>query len=114
MRGWSFLGLTPEQVEAVKHYMHTGDASKMKEPPTVIVTEENYKSRWQGSWPANCNGCESDLATQSFFVDALVQRGYRRGHWGLFCPDCADNLGCTFGTGFGQKYDSKTLVKLEG
>lgn len=77
----------------------------------LIVEVVMEKKKWIGSWPANCDECKRDLAEMSCFYDARAISG----RWGLFCPKCFNTV--TFGrlgTGYGQKYDSKTLEKLEG
>lgn len=67
--------------------------------------------RWYGTWPANCDHCQVPLTSYREFYDA---RAYD-GRWGLFCPPCKVTLcGTRLGTGKGQMYDSKTLIKLEG
>jgi hypothetical protein len=66
--------------------------------------------RWEGTWPADCDICEIDLQVYEVFYDART----RIGSWALLCPDCFEEEGVGLGTGLGQKYDSKTLVKLEG
>ena len=69
------------------------------------------KKKWFGTWPATCDACGAYLPDQEYFCDARTDRG----DWGLFCPDCHRQY-CSgrLGLGSGQKYDSKTLVKLEG
>lgn len=64
--------------------------------------------KWQGSKPTNCDLCTMPLKTT--FVDGRT----KMGPWGLLCPTCHASHGCGLGTGNGQKYDLKTLVKLEG
>ena len=79
---------------------------------------QNVPKKWSGTWPANCQVCRTpnlsdkgaDLSFYDWFVDGLT----RYGHWALMCPECFDQEGVGLGTGLGQKYDSKTLVKLEG
>jgi hypothetical protein len=69
------------------------------------------KKKWFGTWPANCDECGESLKAQAVFYDARAISG----HWGLFCDPCFRLV--TFnklGNGYGQKYDSKTLEKLEG
>jgi hypothetical protein len=67
--------------------------------------------KWFGRWPDNCRICGIDLSKKEWFADAKSNYG----PWGLFCPECHEAC-CSqkFGTGIGQKYDSKTLIKLEG
>jgi hypothetical protein len=73
-------------------------------------SEEKKKKKWFGTWPANCDLCESDLNTHEYFVDGRTIFG----PWALMCPRCHLVQGGHFGTGIGQKYDSKTLEKMEG
>lgn len=68
------------------------------------------KRKWLGTWPAKCNECGKSLDTLDHFYDA---RAYP-GSWGLFCQECFEGLGCSLGTGLGQKYNSKTLEKIGG
>lgn len=53
--------------------------------------------------------CGADLALEKWFADAVVG-----GSWGLFCPECCEEGGAEFRIGRGQKYDSKTLLLIEG
>lgn len=64
---------------------------------------------WRGSKPVKCDLCGRPFEHE--FVDGFV---VRLGSWGLLCIDCHRTHGCGFGTGRGQRYDLKTLVKLEG
>jgi hypothetical protein len=68
--------------------------------------------KWLGSWPANCDLCGVPLNTETitFFVDGRTDTS----HWALMCPYCHRLHGDGIGTGRGQKYDSKTLEKVEG
>lgn len=69
------------------------------------------KSKWCGTWPANCGGCGQPLNECASFYDAYTPK---YGCWGLFCPICAKRHGVRTGTGRGQKYNSETLIKEEG
>ena len=72
------------------------------------------EKKWCGTWPANCEmhklaeGTDLPLSTCSYFVDGRTAYGY----WALMCPVCHAEHGTGFGIGSGQKYDSKTLVKI--
>jgi hypothetical protein len=68
------------------------------------------EKKWFGSWPAECDLCGVDLEACTSFIDGRT----KQGPWGLMCPVCHKHQGVGLGTGKGQKYDSKTLVKLEG
>ena len=71
------------------------------------MTEEK---KWLGTWPADCNLCNTDLSKTGTFFDAKVKG---RG-WALLCPICFAIYGVGIGTGRGQEYDSETLKKLHG
>lgn len=45
-----------------------------------------------------------------FFVDGKTTRG----PWALMCPAAFREFGIGLGTGKGQKYDAKTLEKIDG
>jgi len=83
----------------------------VNEPITTKTEVEKSARRWLGTWPATCDACGAYLPDEDYFCDARSNVG----PWGLFCPDCHRQY-CSgrLGLGSGQKYDSKTLVKLEG
>jgi len=67
--------------------------------------------RWMGTWPANCDICGNSLTSPNlYFIDGRT----KDGPWALMCTQCHYMHGVGLGTGRGQKYDSKTLIKLEG
>lgn len=67
------------------------------------------EKRWFGTWPAKCDVCSTQLHNMEYFVDGRTDRG-----WALMCPTCHGMIGYGLGTGNGQKYDSKTRIKLKG
>lgn len=67
-------------------------------------------TKWNGTWPANCNSCLTDLRQHSTFYDAKTIYG----HWALLCPRCFREIGLGLGLGRGQEYDSGTREKLAG
>jgi hypothetical protein len=67
------------------------------------------KKKWNRTWPHACDVCGASLELEPWFADAVTD-----GRWRLACPECCDEMGVRFGTGCGQKYDSKSLEKLEG
>ena len=71
---------------------------------------ETKPRKWFGTWPSHCDICNADLEEQEYFVDGATHFG----PWGLLCPKCHDEVGIGLGLGKGQKYDSQTLIKLEG
>lgn len=77
----------------------------------LIVEVVMEKKKWLGSWPASCDICTLPLDKVEYFVDGRVTGGTA---WALMCPVCHYFNGVGLGTGRGQKYDSKTLEKLEG
>jgi hypothetical protein len=66
--------------------------------------------KWLGSWPTKCDICKVNLANEPKFIDGRTQEG----PWALMCLLCYRLHGVGLGTGKGQKYDSKTLEKVEG
>ena len=67
------------------------------------------KKRWMGARPQSCQCCGQTLREQ--FADG---RHPVFGMWGIFAVTCFKRLGGTYGIGRGQRYDLKTLEKLEG
>ena len=67
--------------------------------------------RWNGQRPVRC-----DLCIQPFESAAKHFYDFKTscGPWALGCEQCFKKFGGTLGLGHGQKYDLKTLVKLEG
>jgi len=68
------------------------------------------KKKWYGTWPASCQMCNMPLDKVEYFVDGATVYG----PWALMCPGCHEQDGRGLGTGRGQKYNSKTLEKVEG
>lgn len=72
--------------------------------------------KWMGEDRIECVVClnfhykTTDLTKEEYFVDGKTQMG----PWALMCPRCFKLYGVGLGTGRGQKYDSKTLEKVEG
>lgn len=59
-----------------------------------------------------CDICGCQLKNNvEYFVDGKTKL---KGLWGLLCPECHKKYGYGLGCGFGQKYDGKTGVLLEG
>jgi len=71
------------------------------------MTEQEKK--WRGRKPVNCDLCGGTIG--SVFYDASIPA---YGSWALICHGCFRAYRCKLGTGRGQKYDSKTLVKKGG
>lgn len=63
------------------------------------------EKRWPGPKP-ECDICKDK--PRLFFVDGSTQSG-----WAVLCEVCFDIYGLGLGPGVGQKYDAKTLVKIE-
>lgn len=64
--------------------------------------------KWLGSRQQTCDVCYNK------FGDSFYDARLPLGHWALICHECFMNLGCKLGLGCGQKYDAKTLEKLDG
>lgn len=60
--------------------------------------------------PKTCDCCNGNLYAYPHFYDAAIPGR----SWGWFCEKCFEMLGCSLGTGKGQKYDSETKVKVDG
>ena len=71
------------------------------------------KKKWFGSDPIICDICKIpfNVGKNPVFYDAFVPAF---GQWGLICNSCFIIHNCSLGTGKGQKYNLKTLEKLEG
>ncbi|MCK9410579.1 MAG: hypothetical protein M0R68_15730 [Bacteroidetes bacterium] len=66
--------------------------------------------KWLGPQD-RCDICSTPFDMIPWFADARL----RTGCWAIVCPDCNRDFTCgKFGPGFGQKYDAKTKIKLEG
>lgn len=80
------------------------------------VDKPKQVKKWIGGGRLECDIClnfhykTTDLTKEEFFVDGKTQMG----PWALMCPRCFKLYGVGIGTGKGQKYDSKTLEKVEG
>jgi len=68
------------------------------------------EKKWRGTWPTICNLCDISLKDQKYFVDGIT----KYGTWALMCPQCHMFEGVGLGLGRGQRYDSRTLLKMEG
>jgi hypothetical protein len=67
--------------------------------------------KWMGAVPEMCQCGNCRLPLKEQFVDG---RDPRTGMWGIFTVTCFKRMGGTYGTGRGQRYDAKTLEKVEG
>ncbi len=66
------------------------------------------KKKWMGRVPVRCEGCGDIL--EGVFIDGKTAFG----HWAIMCDNCYTTHGVGLGIGKGQKYDLKTLEKIEG
>ena len=73
-------------------------------------TKKVTVKKWIGPSPKQCDICRKKLADGKTFVDGKT----RMGAWANMCPSCFTRVGVGTGTGRGQKYCTKTNVKLEG
>ena len=69
---------------------------------------EAMKKKWMGSKPEKCDLCGKKF--EEIFIDGKTEMG----PWGLLCGVCHYMYGVGLGTGRGQKYDLKTLEKIDG
>ena len=68
--------------------------------------------KWLGTPPKRCDICERDLDNYDWWVDGRLAGTTT---WANMCPGCWPAEGVQkLGTGCGQKYDRKTLRKIEG
>ena len=74
-----------------------------------MATQTKEPKKWVGTLPTNCDVCGKPFTDT--FIDGRTTFG---GRWGNLCPTCHSGWGVGLGEGFGQKYDAKTGVKLEG
>ena len=66
--------------------------------------------KWMGSKPASCDICGHRFKDNDrFFYDFAM----RQGKWALGCEKCFKKHGLGLGNGKGQKYDLKTLEKMD-
>lgn len=72
---------------------------------------KKQKTKWIGD--TTCAVCAKDVREVGpWFADASIPA--YGGAWGLVCSKHAIDCGVKFGRGVGQKYDSKTMEKVEG
>lgn len=64
--------------------------------------------KWNGAVPKICTGCGDSL--KDIFIDGKTIFG----PWAIMCENCHTTHGAGLGLGRGQKYDIKTLEKIEG
>lgn len=65
--------------------------------------------KWMGTPPSKCQLCERYL--KNAFIDGKLVFGTS---WAIMCTGCHSFHGVGLGAGRGQKYDLKTLEKIEG
>ena len=61
------------------------------------------------STPKECQLCHSPSNTLDYIIDGSTPYG-----WAFMCVSCHREIGRGLGMGKGQKYDLKTLEKVEG
>lgn len=69
------------------------------------------KKKWMGDLPPVCNICDESIPDEEYFIDGRI-RGVTS--WAIMCVNCHAKHGAGLGTGYGQLYDVKTKVKVEG
>jgi hypothetical protein len=84
----------------------------MKDIDTVKLEGiyKNTSKKWMGNPPVKCDLCHLPLKGDSFY-DFKVPIF---GQWGIGCEHCFVKYGGELGTGRGQKYNSKTMEKING
>jgi hypothetical protein len=66
------------------------------------------KKVWMGTVPTHCGLCKQPLVQQ--FIDGATRFGY----WAIMCALCHRDQAIGLGLGKGQRYDMKTLEKIDG
>ncbi len=69
------------------------------------------KKYWMGGLPMYCDICLRHISEEEHFVDGRIDSAVS---WAIMCEHCHERYGAGLGTGCGQKYDVKTLEKVEG
>lgn len=64
--------------------------------------------KWHGN--TVCGFCTRNATQYNYFIDGKTIFG----SWALMCLECFEKYGVGLGRGLGQKYDAKTLEKVEG
>lgn len=67
---------------------------------------------WSSPRPTECNACEGSMEKSTCFVDGAIPTS-TGPMWGVFHVTCFKAHGGKLGVGRGQKYDMKTLQKVE-
>jgi hypothetical protein len=67
------------------------------------------KKSWKGP-TGFCQFCGISIEFTPWFVDGVTNRG----PWGMMCNKCFMLYGKGLGKGIGQKYATKTKLKIEG
>lgn len=65
-------------------------------------------AKWMGGIPKKCDICGVPL--EKFFIDGKT----RFGAWAIMCEGCHRDQRIGLGIGKGQKFDLKTLEKIDG
>lgn len=70
---------------------------------------EKVVKKWLGLPPHTCEVCQGDLG--SVFIDGKIKTS---SQWAVMCFSCHGSHGYGLGVGKGQKYNTKTLEKIDG
>lgn len=104
-------------IVAIPDSTHTGRALEESLEGLMAYNEAHEAARdaikrrkkmWMGSTPSHCDLCRQPLAQQ--FVDGKTQFG----PWAIMCAICHRDQAIGLGLGRGQRYDLKTLEKIDG
>lgn len=74
------------------------------------MTTTTKTVKWTGRKPSVCDIPNCGTPITNFWVDGRTTFG----PWANMCPACFTKYGVGLGLGKGQKYDARTLIKVEG
>ena len=68
--------------------------------------------RWMGGVPKDCDLCHNPFGFKNTMV--FIDGRTAFGPWAIMCEACHRDQHVGLGTGKGQRYDLKTLEKIDG
>ena len=72
------------------------------------MKESMHQKYWVSPVPTHCQVC--GMILENHFIDGRTFVGY----WTIMCLECHSKDGVGLGLGKGQKYEIKTLKRVEG
>lgn len=78
------------------------------------MKREVAKKKWMGDPPMGCDICGKMFGPSPGAGDYFVDGRTKVGMWGIMCLPCHKVHGVGFGTGRGQEYEHRSLVKIRG